>query len=363
MKKLAKTIIIILILLIIPLTAIADTIYLKDGTVIKGDILNITETTVVIKTDEGILEIDKNDIVRIEFDPKEVEEESEEESDEETREDIEEILEELLEDEENTIIIIIKPKDKDEDEDENENIEEDEEENDYDEDDYNEDDMENNNENENIEEDEDDYEENEEEENDWNNEYDWDNDEGGDHHYVSTMGDLVLSVGFVSVVDFFYNFNTPYYVWGISVRVMDSLGVPLSFNFSFNMANNVLVNYNVGTTEYTLLAEYWCIYSLGAEFRFLPHLLLNPFVGANISFHHLMMPFSSISNHYGAFAFTLTGGIEIFIVRELSVQLYLRKHFPIGLDASFGLYYDPAFYEALFSNIQFGFTVYLNFEI
>ncbi|MFW5799284.1 MAG: hypothetical protein ACOCV8_00605 [Spirochaetota bacterium] len=67
MKNLAKIIFIVLLLLFIPALAMADTIYLTDGSVIVGDIINITNDTIMVKTDMGILEINKSNIEKIIF--------------------------------------------------------------------------------------------------------------------------------------------------------------------------------------------------------------------------------------------------------------------------------------------------------
>ncbi len=104
MKKILLPLIIILFMVLIPVFAIADTVYLLDGSIIVGDIIEINEDNIVIVTKAGELTIDKDDIVRIEF---EIEEE---ENDEyaEMRERIKEELEKLgKEDSEDVVVVVV----------------------------------------------------------------------------------------------------------------------------------------------------------------------------------------------------------------------------------------------------------------
>ncbi len=102
MRKILLPIIVLLIILI-PVTAMADIIYLIDGSIIKGDIIEINEDNIIIDTKAGELTIDKADIERIEF------EFEEEEKDEytEMRERIKEELEKLGKDNTEDVIVVV----------------------------------------------------------------------------------------------------------------------------------------------------------------------------------------------------------------------------------------------------------------
>jgi hypothetical protein len=365
-KKKIKLLFIVMLLLLIPILSQADTIYLNDGSVIIGEIIEISETLVIIKTTNGILEINKDDITKIEFEPV-VDNSTEPQDDEIDRDEVIDELEDLIKDDSNTIIIIIKTENEDEQENDiEENTETNDEEDsinenetdDNDNDDFNWDD-----ENETDDNDNDDFNwdnENETDDND-NDDFNWDDDTGYRQGYRNNWD---FSLGFISVLDFFSGIGEPYFVWGISARMIN-FDSPFSFNFGFNMGHNVIIDYYTNSTTYTLIAEYWGIYSIGAEFRLLyKSSNINPYIGASLSFHHLYMPFATLADNYGALALTLTGGVEFFFFRFLSIQLYLRKHISLGLeDLTFGLYYDQSFYDALFENFQFGATFYLNFSL
>jgi hypothetical protein len=124
MLKISKILLLIaLLVFMFPVILMAaDTVYLKDGSVIKGEIISITETTVVIKTNMGIIEIDKNTIEKIEFDAKTSKPEKEDNNEDESREQVIEDLQDILEEDENTIIIIIDKSDEKDDEEEVEEI-------------------------------------------------------------------------------------------------------------------------------------------------------------------------------------------------------------------------------------------------
>jgi hypothetical protein len=57
----------IFILLLISISIYPDSIYLSNGNLVTGEIISLTEDVIKIKTKDGILEVDKNKIVRGEF--------------------------------------------------------------------------------------------------------------------------------------------------------------------------------------------------------------------------------------------------------------------------------------------------------
>ncbi len=103
-----KTLIIIFFILLIPSIAFADTIFLKDGSVIKGDIIEVKEASVIIRTNVGIFEIYKSNIERIEFEFKQPQEESKDNDIyTQIREKVKEALENLQGDENTPVIVIL----------------------------------------------------------------------------------------------------------------------------------------------------------------------------------------------------------------------------------------------------------------
>ncbi len=60
-----------LFILLFPIIASADIIYLNDGTEIRGDIIEVTNETITIKNDDGESIIDKANIIKIIFEDKE----------------------------------------------------------------------------------------------------------------------------------------------------------------------------------------------------------------------------------------------------------------------------------------------------
>jgi hypothetical protein len=65
--KIFKIIIIFLFFVFIPAIVMADIIYLVDGSSIEGEIIEVSNDSITIKTENGIFEISKNKILKIEF--------------------------------------------------------------------------------------------------------------------------------------------------------------------------------------------------------------------------------------------------------------------------------------------------------
>ncbi len=337
-KQLVTLIIIVFLLLLLPVVFLyADTLYLKDGSVIEGKIINVTEHNVTIENNLGTLIINKDNIEKIEF--TEVEEEKTEE--EKLREEIKEKLKELGI-EEDVIIIIVssdETKDDDDDEDDDTNNYNNNETNDYDNNDNNVNNdavnNENNDENNNNVDDDDENEnynnndtnnydnnDDDDEEEEENNEWDWANEDNDIDPFYKPKYALSLGLFTFTNLDYDFIYNSHF---GLSFRYIDLNGW-YSVNCDFSM----------GTQEAFSMA-------FGGAFR--APLRLSPSLGG--AFHFTIVDLYSTE----IISFSISAGAEIFYTDYISTLLYIRKHFI--LDEGYGNY-------EFIDNFEIGLSFYVN---
>jgi hypothetical protein len=340
-------VLLVLILVLIPILGLADTIYLLDGSVIIGEILEITDDTVTIKTKMGILEIDKENIERIEF-----EELPEEEidDDEKLREEIKESLKDMV-DEENIVIIIIKEEEKEDEksngddkelpendvEDVNETEEDIEEETNQD----NKVDFHNESENqENIENNDNDI-------TDWEYDYDNEKNEGNDDDYnwADDEGHKDNSKDKDHDV-----FTTPVFSLGFSsIGYLDDYGDLLQFGFSFRYIIDGWIGIN---GDINLSYDYidWTSFSVGMSLL-VPNWKFTPIGFANVSYE--MFYDYYYENSFEGLTGSVGGGFEWFIFNWMSLQWYIKKYFVIEEE-----YGNSRVFE---QNLFTGIVLYINF--
>lgn len=377
-----------LILLLLPaINLFADTLYLKDGSVIEGKIISVTDSNVTIENDLGTLIINKENIEKIEF--TETEEELTEE--EKLREKIKEKLKELGI-EEDVIIIIVSDEELEDEEsnntnektnneeensntstssnninnnEKNENYNNNETDNyeNYNEKSDNEEtrnntntssnNVNNNKENENYDnnetnnydnsnenmndgnsnEENENYNNNDEEEvnnneNENSDEWDWanENNDGDDEPFNNHK--YTISLGFLSFTnlgyDIFYNSH-----FGMSLRYFDLNGW-ISTNFDLTM----------GIEKAFSMA-------IGGEFR-VPKWKVSPSIGG--AFHITLNDFYSDQ----LMTFSISTGAEVFFNNYISSKLFIRKHFVLN---------DSYYYNEhrFIDNFEIGLAFYINF--
>lgn len=328
-KYRAKIIILaVFLILLLPALALSDIIYLEDGSVIKGEIISVTEETIIIKTDMGVLEIDKDKITKIEFEDKTGNEEAK------LRKEIKDALKGIIEDDDIVIIIIKKGSDETDDNGNDEDDEDlievhnegNEDENDgvnNNEDYHRENDDENNNE---------DYENNDEENYYWEN----DNNENNSGSYVEE--EVMFSLGYLYYFDYFkipINYSSSgTQLEGVSLRLttMDSW-----LGFSINVGiSDIIIPISVLTTLK------------------MPDWGLTPFVSAGFTYNIITVISNDIYNYIDPYFYDLPllYGLELFMFGNfLSIQAYARQSI---LDL---IYYPNSNY----AYIKWGITLYFNF--
>ncbi len=337
LKNIIK-IFIVLVLVLIPVLVFADTIYLIDGSVIKGEIIEITDDTVTIETKMGTLIVDKENIQKIEFD--DLPEEEEIDPDEKLREEIRESLKDMV-DEENIVIIIIKEEEKDIPENDTEN-DKDIPENDMNDNEIINNDKENNNQDVEFH-NESDNNDNEGNITDW--EYDYDNeddynwadndDNNNDKDYTDDdedyVGKSVFSLGFSSIG--VLEDIAELYQFGISLRFL--------LDGWFGITGDI--NYGSTFTE-------WTSYSLGL-IMLIPSWKFSPLVISAISYDQYYSYYYDDS--YEGVTASIGGGFEWFMLDWLSVQWYVKKYY------SLNTHYGST--RAIEDNFYTGIVLYLNF--
>ncbi len=343
----------VLILVLIPILGLADTIYLLDGSVIIGEILEITDDTVTIKTKMGVLEIDKENIERIEFEELPEEEIDE---DEKLREEIKESLKDMV-DEENIVIIIIKEKEKEDeqsngddkelpendvkDENEKNETQEDLEEKtnqnnkvDFHDESENNDNMENNDNKDN-------------DITDWEYDYDNEKDDGNDDKYnwADNEGQKNNSK------DKDHNvFTTPVFSVGFSsIGYLDDFSDIIQFGFSFRYIIDSWIGINVDINFSNDYIE-WTSYSGGMSLL-VPNWKFTPIAFANISYE--MYYDYYYENSFEGITGSVGGGFEWFIFNWMSLQWYIKKYFVIEEE-----YGNSRVFE---QNLFTGLVLYINF--
>jgi hypothetical protein len=223
--------------------AMADIIYLTDGSIIKGDIIEINEDNIVIVTKAGELTIDKADIERIEFEFEEEEKDEYAEMRERIKEELEKLGKENTEDVIVVVVVIEKEPEEEVEEVENEEPEEEVEEVENEEP---EEEVENNEAEEEVwevnenEADEENYEwennNNNDENPQWDNndnnqdDYDWPEEEDqqfGDNGFVA----FNVEAGFNLNWNFYFYYFYSLYSFDLGVSMGDSTYMTLSFGF------------------------------------------------------------------------------------------------------------------------------------
>ncbi len=313
MKNLLKILIIILVLLFVPIIALADTLYLNDGSTIEGKIINVTDHNVTIENDLGTLIINKENIQKIEF-SESPEEKTEED---ELREKIKEKLKGLFDDEDIVIIIITadeltEEEDSEEEVENEEVINEDEAENEevVNEDEENEELVEVHNEYDGEEE----VDNSNDEEANNNINDDDDNDEWNETNFHWKEGkkkkfnkESMFSIGITTIATMdldIWEMEESNNLFGLSFRYAKSwFGVNLDANIGFDLLMDPIVMYALGVSL-RVPKKVSLFFSLGATYKH----YIDDFVSADV----------------GAY---IGNGVEFFFSNVVSMQIYTNVHF------------------------------------